>query len=219
MSEPLNRGKSPNPTPAQEAGHTGSDLAEGHPRHSTYLCATRDEVEALSAARIRPQRPNRQSITTRDLFRNLWISCRYKNATLHIGDNISNLNRMAKRGWRVQKIETVRVGWASGSFRDYFQAQIINKSILGFFAPKNSHKVIGETPVFIGGGSLNSECNQSPSQFGAGGQIPFVGNDDSVKLDKFSEVDVGVCIHKGSHSANSEPAGCVSTRQDGKEGA
>ncbi len=102
---------------------------------------------------------------------------------------------MAKRGWRVQKIDAVRVGGANGSFRDYFQAQIINKSILGFFAPKNSHKVIGETPVFIGGGSLNSDSNQLPSQFSAGGQVPFVGNDDSVKLDKFSEVSVGWYIH------------------------
>lgn len=145
------------------------------------------------------------SPTPCSLFRDLWISCRYKNATLHIGDNISNLNRMAKRGWRVQKIDTVRVGGANGSFRDYFQAQIINKSILGFFAPKNSHKIIGETPVSIGGGALDSNSNQLPSQFGAGGQIPFVGDNDSIKFNELSEVGIGGYIHsKEILSANVE---------------
>jgi len=129
------------------------------------------------------------------LFRSLWFSCRYKNATVHIGEDISGLNRMMKRGWRVKDIMSQRVYGTNGSFHDYFQAEIINKSIFGLFAPKNSHKVIGETPIVIGGGAVDSNRNQLPAVVNTGSQIPFVGNDNTVKFDKLSEVNIGGCIH------------------------
>lgn len=138
------------------------------------------------------------------LLRSLWFSFRYKNATLHIGENISSLNQMAKVGWRVQKMNSTRVFGERGSFRDYFQAEIINKSILRFFAPKNSHKVIGKTPVTIGGGTVYSNRDQLPSQFNLGGHVPFMGDNDSVKLNEFGKVGVSGYVHgsRENFSAN-----------------
>jgi len=124
--------------------------------HRMKALAREMEASAKSGAKLLghawEEMKEARSLAVEDsLFRSLWVSCRYKNATLHIGDDISNLNQMVKRGWRVQKIESVRANGANGSFRDYFQATMINNSILGFFAPKNSHKIIGETPAFISG--------------------------------------------------------------------
>jgi hypothetical protein len=136
-------------------------------------------------------------------FNLLWRTMRYKRAKLHVDKDIAEINRMLKWGWRLVKIDIVRIYGERGSFRDNANGHLVNKSWLGLLAPNDSRKCISEAAVGIGCGANRSNRDQPPSVVDPANQVPLVVNGDKVKLGESGQVDVGGDVVHNVVSENS----------------